>query len=79
MKSFFDFVYKINKQEIVEGPWADSYKDPELRAKILQDYQERYCKEPAAKTPHTNPELFDPLAPPEGWHYDPYYECWVNL
>lgn len=80
MNKILDFIYSTNKQErgIVEGPWADSYTDPVLRQQIAQEYQERYCKEPI-NTPHSHPELFDPLAPPEGWHYDPYYECWVQL
>ena len=61
--------------EIKEGLWADQYADELLRDYIRQSYNARYR---AAPTPYTHPELFDPLNPPAGYRYDPYYECWVK-
>ncbi len=58
-----------------EGPMADHYTDPAVRARIRADYQSRWA---ARVTPFTNPELFDPCAPPEGYSYDPYYEIWIK-
>lgn len=60
---------------IYEGPTAEQYTDPASRIKIAEDYRARWQ---AAPTPSTHPALFDPLAPPQGWRYDPYYECWLN-
>ncbi len=54
---------------------ADHYTDPLIRARIRADYQSRWA---ARVTPFTNPELFDPCAPPEGYSYDPYYEIWIK-
>jgi hypothetical protein len=64
------------KNDIVEGPWADQITDSALREQIQTEYRQRYCKQP---TPLTHPEQYDPLDPPQGWRYDPYYEIWVQL
>jgi hypothetical protein len=61
---------------LIEGWYADQYPDPAIQLRIREKYQQRWCSEP---TPETKPELFDPLTPPAGWRYDPYYECWINL
>lgn len=60
---------------LVEGWYADQYSDPDLRERITQDYQARYCSGP---TPFTHPEQYDPLTPPRGYRYDPYYEIWIK-
>jgi hypothetical protein len=60
---------------LYEGLTAEQYIDPEIRARITRDYALRWCPK---TTPGTKPELFDPLNPPEGWRYDPYYELWLN-
>lgn len=59
---------------LVEGCWADQYTDLTVRETIAQQYKNRWN---AAPTPVTHPHLFDPLEPPLGWRYDPYYETWV--
>jgi hypothetical protein len=61
---------------LVEGVWADQYSDPAVRQLITETYLAKYSPEP---TPLTTPELYDPLAPPVGWRYDPYYEIWIQL
>jgi hypothetical protein len=60
---------------LYEGLTAEQYTDPATRAKITEDYRARWQSPP---TPRSNPELFDPLTPPQGWRYDPYYELWIN-
>ena len=60
---------------IYEGPTAEQYTDPATRARITEDYAQRWRPK---TTPSTQPELFDPLDPPQGWRYDPYYECWIT-
>ena len=60
---------------LVEGWYADQYTTLELRLRISQAYQQRYCQGP---TPFTHPERYDPLTPPEGYRYDPYYEIWIK-
>jgi hypothetical protein len=60
---------------LIEGWYADQYPDADIQQRIKQEYQQRWCSEP---TPATKPELFDPLTPPAGWRYDPYYECWIK-
>lgn len=44
-------------------------------AEIVREYYELY-KKPREITPLTNPELFDPLNPPEGWEYDAWHAIW---
>jgi hypothetical protein len=60
---------------LVEGWYADYYTTPELRDRITRDYRARYCQGP---TPFTHPENYDPLNPPRGYRYDPYYELWTK-
>lgn len=62
--------------EIKEGSWADQYADEIMRDYIRTEYRARWAPKP---TPITHPHMYDPLTPPEGWRYDPYYECWVKL
>lgn len=60
----------------LECTWADEHTNKDIRQQILKDYQQRWAKpEP---TPNSHPWLFDPLTPPAGWRYDPYYETWVQ-
>ncbi len=58
-----------------EGMYAHQHKDNVLRERITSEYKEKYMPVP---TPLSHPELYDPLNPPKGWAYDPYYECWVH-
>lgn len=60
--------------QIFEGLMAHEIKNEETRKKILKEYREKY-----KETPFKNPEKYNPLSPPEGWAYDPYYECWIKL
>jgi len=59
---------------LIEGLYADDYDNSRIKDIILNSYQERY-----KQTPSTHPEKFNPLDPPIGWKYDPYYECWIKL
>jgi hypothetical protein len=65
----------VQTDPLIEGPYADQYQDPAARTYIQTQYQQRWRSEP---TPASKPELFDPLTPPQGWRYDPYYECWIE-
>ena len=66
-----DFKYDY----LIEGVYAHHYTNEEVRQKITQAYKEKYTPK---VTPLTNPEQYDPLNPPEGWVYDPYYEMWIE-
>lgn len=61
--------------QYVEGIYAHQYKDDRLRQEILHKYNQQYRPEP---TPFSHPEQYDPLSPPDGWAYDPYYEIWIR-
>lgn len=69
-------LFNFNYDAIIEGPMAHDYKDQMVRHEIKQSYNIRYR---AAATPLTHPENYDPLNPPRGWAYDPYYEIWIKL
>ena len=76
IRSFFrSFANGSNHDPLIEGWYADQYQDRGIRDRIQTEYQQLWCSEP---TPATKPELFDPLAPPSGWRYDPYYEIWTQ-
>ncbi len=79
LKSIMDFVFPPSRHDwnsLIEGVWADQYQDPEVKQQIRERYQQRWCPEP---TPQTHPQQFDPLQPPQGWRYDPYYEIWIEI
>ena len=65
----------LNMDMLYEGLTAEQYTDPAIRARIAEDYAVRWRPK---TTPATHPELFDPLTPPQGWRYDPYYEIWTT-
>lgn len=58
-----------------EGIMAHELRDEALRQQVQHRYNELYRPEP---TPLTHPEQFDPLDPPRGYAWDPYYECWLE-
>jgi len=60
---------------LVEGWYADQYTSTAVRDRITSEYQARHQP---PQTPLTHPQLFDPLNPPTGWRYDPYYEIWIT-
>ncbi len=60
---------------LIEGWYADQYQDPAVQARIRAEYLARHTPE---RSPYTHPLDYDPLSPPPGWRYDPYYECWVK-
>ena len=72
-KNFLNF--DQTSYPIIEGKFADSYTDPATITMIQERYKEQWPKE---STPYTHPALFDPINPPEGWNYDPYYEVWIK-
>lgn len=69
------FGLKVKNDSIPEGVWADQIQDLATRNHIQIQYRQRYCE---SVTPFTHPERYDPLDPPQGWRYDPYYECWIK-
>ena len=80
-KSFFKQLFSGDSRydRLTEGLYANDYTDPQLRSEIRQQYLKRWHPDHQPKTPQTHPWLFDPLAPPPGWRYDPYYECWLKF
>ena len=62
---------------LIEGVYAHQYPEAEaeLRDQIIKSYNKKYKPKP---TPLSHPERFDPLNPPSGWAYDPYYEMWIE-
>ncbi len=61
---------------LIEGVYAHQYTDTLVRDEISTNYAKRYNPEP---DPISHPENFDPLNPPKGWAYDPFYEIWVKF
>ena len=76
MINFIRSLLDPHRDSLQEGRWADSYTDPLQRTQIAAAYRDRWTPR---ITPLTQPHLFDPLSPPPGWRYDPYYECWFCL
>ncbi len=70
-------LFNWNRYEtITEGPMAHDYTNASVRKEIYEAYNKRYK---ISVTPLTHPEHYDPLDPPLGWAYDPYYEIWIQL
>jgi hypothetical protein len=66
---------------LIEGQYADQYPEEEgmgPRTVIRRAYRSRWPEPDQNPTPQSHPWLFDPCEPPQGWRYDPYYECWIN-
>jgi len=63
-------------EKLIDGMYADEYTDENTRSMIVREYQQRYSPK---MTTQTHPEFYNPLDPPSGWRYDPYYELWVKL
>jgi hypothetical protein len=61
---------------LTEGIYADQYTNSQLQQQIRDRYISVHTPK---KNPLTNPLDYDPLAPPEGWRYDPFYEIWLNI
>lgn len=67
---------------LIEGLYADQYAECDTggaRAQIRREYRRRWPEPSQNPTPLSHPWLFDPCEPPQGWRYDPYYECWINI
>lgn len=54
---------------------AHDYTDVSIKREITEAYNKRHRP---VMSPATHPENYDPLFPPEGWSYDPYYEIWIQ-
>ena len=76
MKNIFKFFSSVKFDRYIDGVYAHDYKDDGIRQEIFDTYNKKYRPEP---TPLTHPERFNPLNPPEGWAYDPYYEIWIEI
>ncbi len=70
------FVDNVSFDLYHEGMYAHEYRDTLTREKIASEYKQRYMPDP---TPFSHPERYDPLNPPKGWAYDPFYECWIHI
>lgn len=75
-KWFWKWVDPREYDPLIEGVYAHQYHNEDVRQRIIQAYKEKYMP---PITPLTNPELYDPMNPPEGWVYDPYYEIWLEI
>jgi len=60
----------------LESHSADHFRNTALGNDILAKYRARYPR--PLPRPDREPWLFDPLDPPQGWKYDPYYEIWIQ-
>lgn len=69
------FDHGSDREHIVEGLLAHQYSDQSVRQQIADRYKVIFKPTP---TPITHPEQFDPLQPPQGWAWDPFYECWLE-
>ena len=72
---FKNILDKVTFDKYIEGVYAHQYNDESLRLEILENYNKKYKPAP---TPLSHPERFDPLNPPKGWAYDPFYEMWIE-
>ncbi len=69
-------LFNWNRYEtITEGPMAHDYTNVSIKREITEAYNKRHRP---VMSPATHPENYDPLFPPEGWSYDPYYEIWIQ-
>ena len=77
IRTLFVRLFKSRDPEtpLIEGRMADQYGCPFLRERIAQAYRLKFDQ---PDTPITAPALFDPLNPPAGWSWDPYYEIWLS-
>jgi|LakMenEpi03Aug12_release.lakeMendotaPanAssembly.Ray.scaffolds.fasta_scaffold3902019_1 hypothetical protein len=69
------FFGETTYDDLIEGVYAHNYQNEEIRNKIREQYIKTHTVE---ETPFTHPLKYDPLNPPEGWIYDPYYEFWIK-
>jgi hypothetical protein len=77
MKELFKKIFfgETTFDYLIEGIYAHHYKDEAVRQQIKKQYIKKHTPE---ETPLTHPLKYDPLDPPKGWFYDPYYEIWVE-
>lgn len=75
-KWFWKWVDAQEFDPIIEGVYAHQYNNEDVRQRITRAYKAKYMP---SITPLTNPELYDPMNPPEGWAWDPYYELWLKI
>lgn len=61
--------------QLYEGVMAHEYSNLSVQLEIQTQYKTRYLKK---LDPNQNPVAFDPINPPNGWVYDPYYELWIE-
>ena len=77
MKKLLQYIFHGEPifDSLVENRYAHEYTDSRTRDQIISEYNKRYRPLP---NPISHPEKFDPLNPPIGWAYDPYYEIWIE-
>ena len=76
-KKYFNSLFvPFEPYHLIEGKYADSYTDPKTMELIAIRYKERWIPDP---NPLSHPESYDPLDPPKGWRYDPFYETWIKV
>lgn len=71
----FNWLRSIKYDPLTEGMLAHEVSNQALRDDITLCYNQRHRP---TSNPSTNPENYDPLNPPDGWAYDPYYELWIK-
>ena len=69
------FFGETTYDNLIEGVYAHQYQNEAIKNQIQEQYIKNHTPE---INPFTDPLKFDPLNPPEGWAYDPYYEFWIN-
>jgi hypothetical protein len=61
---------------LTDGLYATDYTNHVTRQKIATAYKQKF--QIPIEDPTTHPWKYDPLNPPDGWKYDPYYELWIK-
>jgi hypothetical protein len=62
---------------LIDGLYANDYTNSTDREKIAKAYKQKFLE--PSENPLTHPWKYDPLNPPCGWAYDPYYELWIKM
>ena len=70
------FSSSVDYDPLIEGLYADDYTNQEVKTLIKERYLRAHPV--PVDTPETHPWKYDPLNPPKGWRYDPYYELWLK-
>jgi hypothetical protein len=70
------FQSTLQSDYLTDGWYATDYTNHDTRQKIAAAYKQKF--QIPKEDPTTHPWKYDPLNPPGGWKYDPYYELWID-